>query len=123
MEIGHNAAFRERILTIYRDLAPSPKSASSRRVGGHAKAAKPQLTPIRQVDPKLFGPDKPLDPYLVHYAYGDDQLRPALERFPGGELKKAAVLVEQRNPGTKPENRSQKAALINYIVAHVTKRP
>ncbi len=119
LEIRQNAAFRERVLSLYRDVADSAKPASKRAAPTRARAVKPPLIPINQVDPKLFGPDKPLDPYLVHYIYGDDQLRDALDRFPVSELKKAAATVEQRNPDTKPTNRSRKDALIEYIVRYV----
>jgi hypothetical protein len=118
-EVRHNQHFRERILSIFQEV-----SAASTSIGRGAQKRsappRPNLTPIRHIDPKLFGPDKPLDPYLVRYAYGDDQLRPMLERFPASELKKAAAFVEERNPGTKPSSRTQKAALLNYIVTHVT---
>ncbi len=118
-EVVQNPAFAERVLIIYRELAASrkPSSAGDRRV--RKASAKPTLTPINYVDPKLFGPDRPLDPYLLQYAYGDNQLQPALERYPAGELKKAAAIVEQRNPGTRPSNRAQKRALIDYIMSCV----
>jgi hypothetical protein len=73
------------------------------------------------VDPDLFGPDKPLDPYLLRYAYGDDQLRSALEDYPAPALKQAAGLVEQRNPSTLPKGRLNKPALIDYIVQYVAR--
>jgi hypothetical protein len=119
LEIRQNAAFRERVLSLDREVSESTKPAPRKSAPNHAKVVKPPLVPFRQVDTQLFGPDKPLDPYLVHYAYGDDQLRDALERFPVSELKKAAATVDQRNPDTKPINRSRKDALIEYIVRYV----
>ena len=92
-----------------------------RRASRRTSAPKPALTPIPHVDPKLFGPEQALaNPYLVQYAYGNEQLVPVLERFPVSELKRAVAVVEQRNPGTKPTNRAQKAALISYITEYVT---
>ena len=105
--------------SLYREVADSAKPPSKKAAPTRTKAVKPPVIPINQVDPKFFGPDKPLDPYLVHYVYGDDQFRDALDRFPVSELKKAAAIVEERNPATKPTNRSRKDALIDYIVRNV----
>lgn len=119
-EVGRNPSLRQHIVTLYQELANASKPAMAPRASRRTSAPKPELTPIRHVDPKLFGPDKPLDPYLVQYAYGNEQLVPVLERFPVSELKRAVAVVEQRNPGTKPTNRAQKAALISYITEYVT---
>lgn len=35
------------------------------------------------------------------------------------KVKQALAGVEERNPGTKPKNKSQKQALIDYIVEKV----
>jgi hypothetical protein len=120
-EAARNAAFRQSILAIYAELnaAKAPKRAPARGGTAKAKMPPPWLTPIHPVDPKLFGPDKPLDPYLIQYAYGDEKLRLILDGYPASELKKAAAIVEQRNPGIKPANRSRKDALIDYIISHV----
>ena len=116
-EVITNAPFRQKVLGIFQELsatsAPAPKKPAA------PKAGKPKLVPIRDFDPKLFAPDKPIDPYLVQYAYGDEQLRPMLQQFSVATLKKSAEIVEERNPGTKPVNRAQKAALLDYIVSHV----
>lgn len=121
-EAAHNAAFRERILSTYNELktAAAPKRTSSSR-GGTTKAKTPLawLTPIHPVDPKQFGPDKLLDPYLIQYAYGDEVLRTILDGYSAARLKEAAAIVAERNPGTGPANRSRKDALIEYIVRYV----
>jgi hypothetical protein len=44
------------------------------------------------------------------------QLCAALEREPLSRLKEAVAIVEQRHPGTKPTNKSQKASNIDYIL-------
>ena len=91
IEAGHNTAFRACILKIYGDLKAdaAPKSASTR--GGASKTKSPMtwLTPINPVDPKRFGPDKLLDPYLIQYAYGDDNLRLILNGYTPARLKEA----------------------------------
>lgn len=122
-EISHNTAFRERVLSVYQELARASAPVRSNGTTSRAKPSKLQLIVRRHVDARLFGPDRPLDPYLQQYVYEDDQLRTALDRFPATELKQAAAIVEQRNPGTKPANRSQKAALLEYILAQLIGQP
>lgn len=121
-EAAHNAAFRDRILAIYNELkaVAAPKRTTSTR-GGTTKTKTPLawLTPIHPVDPKQFGPDKLLDPYLIQYAYGDDVLRTILDGYSANRLKEAAAIVAERNPGTNPTNRSRKDALIEYIIRYV----
>jgi hypothetical protein len=120
-EAAHNTAFRDCILKTYRDLkaAAAPKNTSTR--GGASKTKPPMtwLTPINPVDPKRFGPDKLLDPYLIQYAYGDENLRLILNGYTPARLKEAVAIVEERNPGTKPTNRSKKDALLEYIIGYV----
>lgn len=119
-EMAHNPAFAEQVLALYRDMADAKKpSHSGGRSKAQAKQPKRKLVPIQMVDPALFAPDRPVDPYVLLHAYGHHQLRSALEEFPAAELKKAAAIVEQRNPGTKPTSRSQKAALVDYIALYV----
>lgn len=120
-EAVHNDLFRQRILTTFGELTQSKTPVAKSRGIKKQVAKKPRPVPIRQVDPTLLGPDKPLDPYLVQFAYGDDQVRAVLELFPVSELKKAAAIVERRQTGTSPTNRSQKGALIDYIVAQLTR--
>lgn len=120
-EVMANEPFRQRVLGIFRELSAG-NALSTAKKPLRPKAPKPTLIPIRDYDPKLFGPDKPIDPYLVQYAYGDEQLRPMLEQFSVTTLKKSAEIVEERNPGTKPASRAQKSALLDYIVTHVSAR-
>ncbi len=121
-EVSRNTTFRERILATYGEMGTVavPKRATSSR-SGTAKAKTPLawLTPIHPVDPKRFGPDKLLDPYLIQYAYGDDVLRTILDGYSATRLKEAAAIVAERNPGTRPVNRSRKDALIEYIIRYV----
>jgi hypothetical protein len=121
-EAAHNAAFRERILSAYNELktAAAPKRTTSSRNGtSKTKTPLAWLTPIHPVDPKQFGPDKLLDPYLIQYAYGDDVLRTILDGYSAARLKEAAAIVAERNPGTGPTNRSRKDALVEYIIQYV----
>lgn len=118
-EVAARPEFADRILDIFRALAEKPKSTTNGKGRQTQKRQKAQLTPIHPVDPGLFGPDRQLDPYLLRYVYGDDQLRTALEDYPAPALKQAAGIVDGRNPGTLPKGRLTKPALISYIVQHV----
>ncbi|MGZ3665605.1 MAG: hypothetical protein ACXVDA_14105 [Ktedonobacterales bacterium] len=118
-EVGSHPEFAERVLRIFHELAkPSvPKPAAKK---GASRPAKPKLEPIGHVDPALLGPDRPLDPYVLQQLYGNAQLRPALDGRSMTALKQAVSIVQQRHPDTSPANRTQKAALIDYIVQYVT---
>ena len=118
-EVAAHPVFGDRILALFRELSEKPKPATGGSGGRQPKPKKAKLTPIRPVDPELFGPDRPLDPYLLHYAYGDEKWQLALEDYPAPALKQAAGLVEQRNPGTLPKGRLTKPVLIDYIVRYV----
>lgn len=117
-EVAVNDAFRARVLSLFREMTakPAPVSARTRPA---ARPAKPKLVPTGYVDPDLFGPDMPLDPYLLLQLYGHDQLRLALSTYPPGDLKQAVGIVQERHPGTNPSSRSQKASLVDYIVKYV----
>jgi hypothetical protein len=120
-EAAHNAVFRECILSSYAELKASTAPKPSRSRGGTTQAKTPMawLTPIHPVDPKRFGPDKLLDPYLIQYAYGDENLRAILDGYSANRLKEAAAIVEERNPGTKPTSRSRKDSLLEYIIRYI----
>lgn len=117
-ELDRHPEFAERVLRIFHDLATasSPKAAGKRSA---SRSAKPKLEPIGHVDPALLGPDMPLDPYVLQQLYGDFQLRGALDGRSLKALKQAASIVQQRHPGTDPASRTQKTALIDYIVRYV----
>lgn len=63
-------------------------------------------------------PSHVLDPYEVALDYGRDQLRNVIRRASQPNLRVAAGLVRERNPGKKPSGQS-KQALIDFIVEHV----
>jgi hypothetical protein len=114
-EVRHNPAFAARVRSLYATLAPTP----STKRGTTAKALVTDLVPIKHVHGFQLNPAAPVDPFLVYEAYGAQQLPKALDLFPLAKLKESAALVEARNPGTKPVNRSSKAAVIDYIVHYV----
>lgn len=121
-ELDRHPEFAERVLRIFHDLAKAsdPKPARKR---GASRVAKPKLEPIGHVDPALLGPDMPLDPYVLQQLYGNLQLRVALDGRSLKALKQAVSIVQQRHPDTDPASRTQKTALIDYIVRYVAGWP
>jgi hypothetical protein len=77
------------------------------------------LVPIRRDLPyRESNPFAPPDPQYLVLAYGKDQLARALHDFTVDKLKETAAKIEREHPGTKPTNRGQRAALIDYIVKY-----
>ncbi|MBF6591367.1 MAG: hypothetical protein IVW57_12690 [Ktedonobacterales bacterium] len=115
-ELRHNPRLAGRVRAIYEELA-HPQPASASRPG--APRPEPQLiplVPVLETDLDLSGP---LDPYLLYRVYGGAQLWAALERYPLATLKEAAAREHDRHPDTRPANKTQKAALIAYLVERV----
>lgn len=111
--VVRNESVAERLRVVYAALPPAPNARTKKR------RSITDFKPIKQVEGLSFDATKPLDPYLLHEAYGDEQLPGILDFLSLARLKDSAGVVELRHPGTKPMNRSQKASVIDYIVAHV----
>ena len=77
------------------------------------------LVPLKRVENNL-SLGAAVDPYYLHELYGPQQLPKALQRYHLSQLLEAAAIVQSKHPGTKPANKSKKAAVIAYIVAKVT---
>lgn len=114
-EVIRNRTFAERVRTLYSEI-PEGRAAKM------AQDEEP-LVPIRQGEWKPINPGAPLDPYFLLNLYGSHQLERALSRYTLVKLKEASAAVEARNPGTKPANRGQKAAIIAYIVEKLAAQP
>ncbi len=114
--VRSNSAFAEQVRTRYAVLSESakPRRSSTARV-------KPdiELVPIKHVGAREANPGAAPDPYFLLELYGADQLTLALGRYKVADLKLAVQVVQQRNPGTKPTNKSSRDALIEYIVLQV----
>jgi hypothetical protein len=80
-----------------------------------------ELVPIKALGPREVNPAAPPDPYFLLELYGPDQLRLALSRYKLAELKQAAAVVQGRNPGTRPADKSRRDPLLDYIVEQVTR--
>lgn len=114
-EAERNRAFAERIRTLYDGLAPARERKKM------LTAFDVKLVPIKHVQGRELNPADPLDPYFLFEVYGPAQLPTALSMFPVAKLKEGIAIVERRHPGTKPTNRGQKQALIDYMVLWITK--
>lgn len=115
--LQRDPAFAARVLQRYATLArptSRPKRARSQPVDSAE-----DLTPIRHIGGHPANPGAPPDPYYLYDLYGAHQLRRALSRYKLPELRLATQLVQERNPGTKPSNKSKRDPLIDYIVEQV----
>lgn len=115
-EVIRSRTFAERVRALYESV---PATVDSRG-NSSPSALTLDLVPIKPLDGRWVDPSTPLDPYFVLDTFGPHQLERALAIFPLTKLKEASAAVEARNPGTKPTNRGQKAAIIAYIVEELT---
>lgn len=111
-QVGHNPVFAARVRMIYNTLA----AATTRAKPTTARALAAALMPIKRVEGVVIDPVAPVDPALLLEIYGPHQLPTALDLFSLAQLKEAAARIAERHPGTKPRNRTSKAAVIEYIV-------
>lgn len=115
--VRRDPAFADHVRLLYNEMA---KTARPKRAPAQPTAERVELVPREQVTAREPNPGGAPDPYYLLELYGADQLAFALARYKVADLKLAAELVQQRNPGTKPTNKGNRDALIAYIVQHVT---
>ena len=113
-EVDRNSAFAARVRNRYQ-LLPNSQAKSTLR----ANRELPRLTLLKHVEGFTFNAADTPNPYLINEAFGIKQLRELLDYLPLFKVKEASAIVEQRNPGTKPTNKSKKDAVIEYIVRYV----
>jgi hypothetical protein len=116
-EAARNVRFQHEVQARY-DLLAATAPATQRRP--RAATAMKDLVPVTASGNLTYGPDGELDAYGLQTLYGNHQLRDALEGYTLATLKQMAQTVQDRNPGTAPENKRTKAALIDYIVLCLT---
>jgi len=113
---------RKPVPTVPRPKAPraakTVKTATPPRPKGTEEL--PELVPIRRIEGREISLAGPLDPYFLFELYGGAQLARALDRYPLRKLQEATTLVEERHHGTRPALRTDKEAIIAYIVAQLT---
>jgi hypothetical protein len=125
-ELVRNHAFAELVRGRYGQLAPrkpvrtTPRTTTPRPKMTGVTLPDDDLIPIKRIEGQRITLAGPVDPYFLHEFYGAHQLRRALERHPLRKLQEASALVEERNPGTRPTKKTDKVAIVDYIVAHVT---
>src|SRR5690349_11271228 len=115
-EAARNVRFQQELQARYDLLAASAPTQRRPRAGTTIK----DLVPVTASGNLTYGPDGELDAYGLQTLYGNHQLRDALEGYTLATLKQMAQTVQDRNPGTEPENKRTKAALIDYIVLCLT---
>lgn len=111
--LAWDADLRERVREKYQEIVALDTGARKKPDLG------PVPVPIRAGTPEQYTPYGKFDPYKLNYEYGSNQLRAVLVRGTQRDLREAADIVQARNPGTKPTNRSSKDAMIEYIMEHV----
>lgn len=104
---------------------PKPKPAGGRG-GKRGSQAVPKVSDfVEQLRPIKYVPDYEVklgeapDPYFLLDVFGEHQLERALKPRSVADLRKAAAIVEQRNPGTLPKGKVSKPGWIAYIVEYV----
>jgi hypothetical protein len=111
-----NRAFASTVMSRY------TQSALTRPKGGRQSRPLPRTSeiaePLVAINPI---PDYEItlraapDPYFILQVFGDKQLAKALNQRSLPDVRKAAKMVEERNPGKHPAART-KAGLIAFIV-------
>ena len=114
--IRRNPSFAAHVRNLYGEITATAKP---KRPTSRSAAPDVELVPRKHIGAREANPGAPPDPYYLLELYEADQLPLALGRYKVPDLKLAAELVQQRNPGTKPTNKGSRDALIEYIVQHV----
>lgn len=116
-EMRQNPRFAGEVRRVYDELAALHRPSGKR--SGYSPEELPPLVPIRRDLPyRESNPYAPPDPTYIIQAYGVHQLARALHDYNVEALKRTAANIEAKHPGTKPTNRGQKKALIDYIVKY-----
>lgn len=115
-----DANFVARVRTRYDELTARsmPKRATTSRKS-QRRSAPAELVVRHQVPMRSGSVGAAPDPYHLLAMYDADQLPLALERYSLPDLKLATEIVQENNPGTKPTNKGNRKALIDYIVHYV----
>lgn len=115
--IRRNPSFEAHVRNLYAQIAKAPKQKRTQ-----SQRAQPdvELVPRKHITAPAPNVGASPDPYYLLELYEADQLPLALSRYGLPDLKLAAELVQQRNPGTKPKNKSSRDSIIEYIVTQLT---
>lgn len=118
-EMRQNPRFASEVRRVYDELVSLQKPTGKRARASDEEL--PPLVPIRRDLPfSEIDAGAPPDPQYIIQAYGAHQLARALHDYGVDALKRTAANIEAMRPGTKPTNRGQKKALIDYIVKYST---
>ena len=123
-EAKDNPAFVARIRSKLAELLPKPVEKKPNERKGSISAKEKsysdlKLTPIKQVDAERLNPYGFPDPFVLLEAYGQAQLPLVLNRYSLSLLNKIAQDFQEKYPGTRPSDKRQKNAVVEYIVHQV----
>ncbi|HEU0028908.1 MAG TPA: hypothetical protein VFQ25_17515 [Ktedonobacterales bacterium] len=110
---------RETVRQKYQEIAALGAGARQKATRGLALDLGPTPIPIRTGTPEEYNPYAAFDPYKLVWEYGERQLRGVLMRGTQRDLREAVSIVQARNPGTAPQNKTNNADMVNYIMEHV----
>ena len=112
-QLAYDSDLRERVCEKYQEIAALGTGTRPKADLG------PVPIPIRAGTPEQYTAYGKFDPYRLNWEYGEDQLRAVLMRGTQRDLREATTIVMTRNPGTKPTSKSNKDAMVDYIVERV----
>lgn len=112
-EVQCNPGFARNVRSRYDELIATHGRPVTRKAPAQAL---PPLVPIGHVPGYHVDPFNAPDPHFLVRLYGHDQLARALYDYTVDMLKETAAQLEREHPGTKPDNRGRRDALIAYIV-------
>lgn len=115
-EVSRNPSFALRVRSRYDELAPETKRRGSATRLSKPKAPKRVLIPRKTIETGEVNISAALDPYRLYDLYGEDQFADALREYTLASLKEAVEFVQERHPGTKPRNLSQRESIVDYVV-------
>jgi hypothetical protein len=115
-QVVEDHVFADVVMSRYRQSAPTRVRGGrqSRPLPRASDIAEPlvAVNPIADYEIQLRAAP---DPYFILQVFGDKQLAKALNQRSLADVRKAAKLVEERNPGKHPAAKT-KAGLIAFIV-------
>jgi len=122
--LADDPSFAARVRGRYAELAAPPARAKGQGgKAGRAARVTPKvsdllepLVPVKRIPNYEVTIEGPLDPYVLLDVFGPHQLERALSQRSLADVRKAAAIVQGRQPGVQPEGRAGKAKLIAFIV-------
>lgn len=116
-EIAHNHALKERIKSLYQELVPPTKTATS-RTGQASRQGTERSTGGTRTGSSL-APGAAPDLHAIARNFPTNEWSTQLNKFTKESLKKAVLLVQDRYPDTKPTSMATKPPMVEYLLEHM----